>query len=232
MNKKLLLVVATLWFPFGLYAQQTAQPWELPVNKGLVFYKDATTIPVSKNELCSYFYTQSFYDTVIEKLDSITSQMAETKFLKGTMRYSYVLQLNTGEEPGQSKMIACNPEQNDTIFGHLKYYIDWSSLSYTNGKQATRNITVDFFVTIIFMNREDIYLSLKGLSVKEEEFHPGTGKTQYKDENLADAYQKFIDAKEKSDDDKKLFSNISELSRAFYPTFFNTLKREVKLHDE
>jgi hypothetical protein len=217
---------------FNLHGQQAKESWELPLKNGVILYKDAKTIPVKKNELCEYFFNTEYYKELDNKLSAASSNMTKKTFLSGTTTYSYGLIFNLGDGPGETKISQCDPEGNDTIYGQIEYDIDWISLAVTNGNNATKKIKVNYLLTVIFMNTQDIFVSLKGLSIRVEEFHPTSGKTKIKDENLADAYQKFINENDKSKEDKELFSKLNELTSIFFPTLFNTLTMRVKALEE
>lgn len=232
MYKFCFLLVFVLFFNDSLRAQESSSSWELPVNGEFVFYKQATTLPVKKDELCKYFYSDDYFADLDGKLASYASSLRESNWLKGVNSYSYMLSINNETEFGKNKLIDCNPDQNDTIYGKLTCNMNWISTVVTNGHYGERNISVDFLITIIFMNNEDVYVSLKGLSIKSHEFHPSTNRVKDRDKYLADAYSKFKKDKFKSKNDIDCYSRLNDLAKEFFPVLFTSLKTRIKLLEE
>lgn len=203
------------------------EKWVLPVSNDLVFYKESKTISTSKNELCNYFFTQSFYKDVNNKLNAAAINSEEKSFA-GITTYSYKLKYNNAEF-GSNKVYLCNPEGNDTIKGKLEFIKNYVSRVVTNGQNRTITTSVSFMVNIIFMNNQDCYVSLKGLSLHEDSFKPGSNKHEVKDEYLAEAYDKFIQSPDKNKEDKELYTSINSMAVLFYSTFFKALQMHVRL---
>jgi hypothetical protein len=222
-------VFIALWLIGTQTIAQTTEKekWVLPIHNELVFYKDSKSIPTERKELCEYFFSQAFYKDVVNKLNAAAIN-SEEKNLAGNTSYSYKLKYNNAEF-GSNSIYKCNPDGNDTIKGKLDFIKSYESRVVTNGQKRTITTSVNFMVNIIFMNNQDCYVSLKGLSLNKEDYKPGWNKHEVTDEYLAEAYDKFIKSKTRSKDDKELFASINEMAELFYSTFFKALQMHVRV---